>query len=258
MPMSDARWTKDAHVPFDAVILCGGLGTRLQSVLGDVPKPMAAVAGRPFLERLLINLQRSSCTHVVLCAGPNPQSMWEYCQDGGRWGLHIEYAKEPERLGTGGGLRCALPHLRTDPVVVLNGDTWCDVDLRTMVWWHSWRGARCTIALTAAPDADRYGSVRRTPEGAITQFAEKRGTGEAGWINAGVYVIAQEVIRSIPSDRPVSLECEIFPQWVGRGLYGYDGVRQFLDIGTPESYRQATLWFPEPVAVSDGGPRGVE
>lgn len=235
--------TMRSDISLDVVILCGGLGTRLQSVLPGVPKPMAPVGGRPFLEWVLMAVGRSmrGC-RVILCAGPQPDAIREVIRDGRRFGLDLVYAEEPDRVGTGGAIRRARTCLRSDPVMVWNGDTWCDIDLPHMVAWHRARCAKGTIALTQIDDADRFGSVRCREDGTILAFREKCGGGGPGWINAGIYVLTRELIDSIPGG-PVSLEREILPRWVGRGLCGYRKVNRFLDIGTPESYRQAEQLF---------------
>jgi NDP-sugar pyrophosphorylase family protein len=146
-------------------------------------------------------------------------------------------------LGTGGALRQALPLVDSPVVLALNGDSFCDANLKLFWDWHCQQGARATLLLTHVADAGRYGQVQVLASGAISGFREKQEQGEPGWINAGVYLIDRGWLADIPSDRAVSLEREIFPAWVGRGLYGWQSEGRFLDIGTPEAYAAAQTFF---------------
>jgi len=229
----------------DVVILCGGLGTRLQSVVVDRPKSLARLRERPFLEWQLLSLQAMGFRNVVLCTGYMGEAIQEYVGNGTFKGLCIQYAKEAEPRGTGGALRGALPFLRTDPVVVLNGDSWCHLDFEQLLHWSRTKQSKATIALTHVPETARYGRVEFNNHEEIVTFEEKGGSSAPGWINAGMYVLAQEVILGIPEQFPVSLERDIFPKWVGSGLYGYPKGREFFDIGTPDSYAQAEVIFPD-------------
>jgi NDP-sugar pyrophosphorylase family protein len=221
-----------------AAILAGGLGTRLQSVVADVPKALAEVAGRPFVAYLLDQLDAVGIQNVVLCTGYKAQALVEEFGASYR-GLKLLYSKEASPLGTGGALRHALERLTSDPVMVLNGDSYCSVDLAAFANWHAQSGAVASLALAEVADSSRYGQVRVDNRGAVTGFAEKAASGGSGWINAGIYLLSQQLLRSLPATAPLSLEREVFPQWVGRGLFGFGNRTQFIDIGTPESYALA-------------------
>lgn len=150
-------------------------------------------------------------------------------------------------MGTAGALRLALPKLESDPVLVMNGDAFCAIDLERFYAWHGNRGARATMALIKVNNAARYGRVQVDPEGVVVHFAEKsEGSGPA-WVNAGIYLMDRALLETIETNRLVSLEKEIFPAWIGKGLYGYLCEGRFLDIGTPSSYADAQRFFASEV-----------
>ena len=240
----DVRASTDLSV----AVLAGGLGTRLGSVISDRPKALAKIRGRPFLAYLLDQLSTAGFSSVVLCTGHLGQQIEETF--GESYGnLRISYSREARPLGTGGALRLALPYLISDPVLVMNGDSFCAADLSDFWNWHRARGSKATMLLVQVPDTQRYGSVRVDPDGAIIQFAEKGIGGVSGSINAGVYLLSRQVIHSIPGDTDVSLEYYVFPTLMTHGLYGYAGGGRFLDIGTPEDFAAAEEFF---AAMNEG------
>lgn len=225
-----------------AVILAGGLGTRLRSAVPDRPKAMAEVAGRPFLAHLLGRLESAGVGAAVLCVG----HLGERIRDAfgaGFGALRLGYAWERELLGTGGALRNALPLVDTETVLALNGDSWCEGDLAAFLDWHGARDSRLSLMLTRVPDSGRFGAVEVDAGGAVTRFLEKSPEAGPGWINAGLYLAPRATLAAIPAGRVVSLERDIFPALIGRGLYGWQGGGRFIDIGTGESYGQADAFF---------------
>lgn len=224
------------------VILAGGLGTRLRSVLPDCPKVLACVGGKPFLAYLLEELGRQGLRQAVLCVGYRAEQIRQTFGSSYA-GLRLAYAVETSLQGTGGALRDALPLAGSDPLIALNGDSYCQTDFPALWAWHQQRSAAATLLLRWVDDPARYGRVEIDPQGSVQSFAEKCPQAPPGWINAGVYVLSRAVIQSIPTGRPVSLEREIFPRWIGRGLGGCPQGGQFIDIGTPESYAQAERFF---------------
>jgi NDP-sugar pyrophosphorylase family protein len=220
------------------IVLAGGLGTRLRPVLGDRPKVLAQVRGRPFLAYLLDQLEAAHVHAVVLSVGHRAAEV-RAAFGSSYGGMRLTYAEEREPLGTAGALRWALPRLASDPVLVLNGDSWCEADLRTLWATHGAREASATLLVTHVADTRRYGRVALDVMGRVTSFCEKGGDPSPGWINAGVYVLSRRLIAAIPPAGAVSLEREVLPSWVGRGLYGHATHGRFLDIGTPESYQAA-------------------
>lgn len=225
-----------------AVILAGGLGTRLYPVLADRPKALAEVRGRPFLAYLLDQLASADARHVVLCTGHMGEQLRAAFGDSYD-GLKLVYSEEPSPRGTAGALRLALPLVRSDPVLAMNGDSFLDLDLNAFWAWHCARNATATVALARVSDPARYGQVSVDAGGVVLSFREKRGESSPGWINAGMYLIARSLLRTIPANGAVSLESEMFPAWIGRGLYGYQSDGRFLDIGTPHAYAQAEQFF---------------
>ncbi len=224
-------------------VLAGGTGSRLRSVVADRPKALAEIHGRPFLAYLLDQLTAAGHRYVVLCTGYLGEKICDTF--GASYGLlQLSYSHEREPRGTGGALRLALPQLQSDPVLVMNGDSYCGADLESFLRWHGNRGAEGTLLLTHVGEAGRYGSVKVGADGAVTEFKEK-GRGVAReWINAGIYFLSQRMLSSIPPGLNVSLEYDIFPQWIGRGLFGYQTQESFLDIGTPEDFGRAATFFP--------------
>jgi NDP-sugar pyrophosphorylase family protein len=218
-----------------AVVLAGGLGTRLRAAAGDRPKVLATVRGRPFLAYLLDRLCDAGVGEIVVSIGHRGAEVRAAFGAAYR-GRPLRYAEEPSPLGTAGALHALLPQLGSDPVLVLNGDSCCEVDLANLWGWHAARGANATICLAHVSDTRRFGLVMVNEHGAIERFVEKDNAGGAGWINAGVYVFSRSVLAAIPPGHPVSLEREILPAWVGRGLYGRRVEGRFIDIGTPDSY----------------------
>lgn len=225
-----------------AAILIGGLGTRLRSVVAERPKVLAEIRGRPFLAFLLDQLTAAGIKRVVLCAGYKGEQVKATFGDSYRE-LSLLYSWESSPLGTAGALRLALPLFRSDCVLVMNGDSFCEVDLRAFYNWHCNRGAEATLLLANVPDTRRYGRVKLGANGLLLRFNEKEDERDTGWINAGIYLINYSLFLTIPANSNVSLEHDMFPGWIGRGLFGYRSEGRFLDIGTPEAYAEAGQFF---------------
>ncbi len=224
-----------------AVILAGGLGTRLRSAIDDRPKVLAPVRGRPFLSYLLDQLEAAGVQEVALCVGYLGAQIERSFGTSYR-GLRLAYSWEASPLGTGGALRNAASLLHSDTVLVANGDSYCDADLQALLDRHrQWRAA-ATLLLAQVPRAGRYGRVIVDRNGRIESFEEKSGE-SPGVINAGIYLIGCGLLETLPANRAISLEREVFPHWVGRGLYGYASEGRFLDIGTPDAYAAADEFF---------------
>jgi D-glycero-alpha-D-manno-heptose 1-phosphate guanylyltransferase len=226
----------------DAVVLAGGLGTRLRSVLSDRPKALALIHGRPFLAYLFDQLINAGIFRVVLCLGFGSRQIRECFGESYR-GLCIVHSEEPTPLGTAGALRLALPILRSNPVLVINGDSYCEVDLESFWTSHQKRRASVSMVLARVPDTDRFGRIELGARDAVISFQEKGNTSGDGLINAGLYLIDRALIDEIPADISCSLEREIFPSWIGRGFYGFATTAKFLDIGTPEAYASSEAFF---------------
>jgi histidinol-phosphate phosphatase family protein len=165
--------------------------------------------------------------------------------------LRLRYSQERQPLGTAGALKLALPQIASDLVLVLNGDSFFDIDLRVYACWHRDRGAPASIAVTRVMGSERYGNIKMDEAARILGFAEKQQHAGPGWINAGIYMLGREVLASIPERQNVSLEHDVFPRWTGRGLCGYYRLARFFDIGTPEDFGRVEAFFGRDLRVKE-------
>jgi NDP-sugar pyrophosphorylase family protein len=228
------------------VILCGGLGTRLRPVTEECPKPLVPVDGRPFLSHLLERLEGENVEEVVLSTGHLAEQVDAFVERTD-WSFSLRTVREEEPLGTGGALRFVAEKAGLDAFIAMNGDTFFSGSVERLVQFHRKRDdAAASIALVQTDQPDRYGRVRFDEQsGQIHGFDEKQsGIEGTVWINAGVYVLTPTLWRSIQPGEKVSLEREVFPEWVGQGLYGCRFPdADFLDIGTPDDYENASAWL---------------
>ncbi|WP_298438369.1 nucleotidyltransferase family protein [Geobacter sp.] len=225
-----------------AAILAGGFGTRLRSLVSDKPKVLAAVNGRPFISYLLDDLALAGVRRVILCTGYRGEQVEAELGAAYR-GMKLSYSLETSTLGTAGALRNALPLIQDDRLIVMNGDSYFETDLPSFADLHREKGATCSMALAHVPDTARYGRVELDENQAVQHFVEK-GEGQGpGTINAGIYLFERRVIDKIPPHREVSLERDVLPTLVGNKFFGFPGTGRFIDIGTPESYREAERFF---------------
>jgi len=234
----------EAFSNIDVAILAGGLGTRLRPLVENRPKVMVEINDRPFLEYILDQIKLWGGRRVILCTGYLSDQILSKLGNTYR-GVQLIYSEEKSPLGTGGALRMASHLLHSESVLVINGDSYCDANPRPFLEWHLVKDAMATLLLVESRNTGRYGKVEVDGNGIIRRFEEKTESEGSGWINAGIYLFRQGFIKSIPSEHPVSLEREIFPSWIGQGLYGYKSDAQFIDIGTPESYQAAKQFFSE-------------
>jgi len=203
--------------------------------VADRPKALIEVKGRPFLEWLLLGLRRyQSIRHVVLATGHLGRMIEvhfgeEFC------GITLSFSREAEPLGTGGALRLAATLANSRQLLVLNGDTYCRFDSQRLLDVQYRNGAAATLWLSSVSDADRFGSVALDTKGRIVGFEEKAVGDGRRLVSAGVYLIDHQVVDGMQTGYRGSLEHDLFPSLVGRGLYGVAGTEEFVDIGTPES-----------------------
>ena len=226
-----------------ALVLVGGEGTRLRPLTLTQPKPAIPLVDRPFIRYMVDWLGRHGVSEVVMACGFRAEDLRTALGDEVPGGPSITYLQEDEPLGTAGPLRLAADQgLLSDRFLVLNGDLLTDLDLTALQAQHEQTGAAVTLALYQVEDASSYGLVRRTEDGRVLEFLEKPDPAEIDTdeINAGAYVVESSILDLIPSGRAVSIEHEIFPQLVGRGLYGRRLEGYWMDIGTPERYLQAS------------------
>ncbi len=226
-----------------ALVLAGGEGLRLKPLLGPLPKCLAPVRGRPFVELLIELLRQQGLTEFVLCVGIGAQAVKDVIGDGSRLGVEVQYSFEGSPLGTGGAVRNASGFL-AGRFFCANGDTLAEFSLSDMEARHDSVGAGVTMLCTRA-DATGRGTLAVGKDGRILRFEEKTVAGSSGLINCGFYVMEKEVLDSVAPGRPVSLEKETFPFLLEKGvkLAACESSGAFVDIGTPEEYMR----------VKDGG-----
>lgn len=241
------------HSTPDAIVLCGGAGLRLRTIIGAAPKPMATVADRPFLELLLRQLQRSGFRRVILAVGYQAAVIRSYFGPQAM-GLDIAYSEESLPLGTGGALRKAVDLVESSSVLVMNGDSYTNVDLKSFAALHHQSNADVTVLAVAVDGRGDAGSLLIDADNMVKRFQEKGGGGEARHLNAGVYMMSRHLLFDIPTGLQVSLERELFPKWLRDGRQVRANVQEgpCLDIGTPERYRLAQDVLANMVAGTTG------
>lgn len=228
----------------EAIVLAGGLGTRLRAVVPDLPKPMAPVAGRPFLARVLDRLADAGCRGVVLAVGYRHEAIRAHFGERYR-DMALRYSVEETPLGTGGAIRLAAAHVGEFPVFVLNGDTYVEIDYRAMLAAHRQAQAALSVAVCRVPDLARYGALD-IENGRIAGFLEKGRSG-AGLINAGVYLLGSEVLERIPANEAFSFEQQLLvPRTAELRPLAFATQGRFIDIGIPEDFQRAQQLFAEP------------
>ncbi|MCL2028462.1 MAG: nucleotidyltransferase family protein [Bacteroidales bacterium] len=225
------------HPITEAAILVGGLGTRLKSVVSDLPKPMADVAGRPFLAYLLDYCKRENIQRVVLCAGYRHEAISEYFGTAYN-GLELVYSIEDEPLGTGGALRKGLDLLSSPVIAFLNGDSICQVNLSEMTKCYNENHADMVLAVKKMHNFNRYGTVVLEQK-RIIKFEEKKPLNE-GFINVGVTLINTDIVKKLAPSQKFSFEKDILEtHTTALNLFAFETSEYFIDIGVPEDYALA-------------------
>ncbi|MEI7924279.1 MAG: nucleotidyltransferase family protein [Planctomycetota bacterium] len=225
-----------------AVILAGGLGTRLRGVVADRPKCLAPILGRPFLAHQLDWLSSTALSQVLISTGYMAEQV-EEAIGAMHQGLSIRYSNESKPLGTGGAVRLAAIAVETPFMLVLNGDSFCNADLNLLNAQFYSNGMAPTMLLTQVPEIARYGQVTCDESHRVRKFLEKGSTGP-GWINAGIYLLPTKEVLALPGDVSCSLERDLFPALADQNrLYAHQVKADFIDIGTPESYGMADSFF---------------
>lgn len=226
------------------VILAGGLGTRLRSVVGETPKPLVPVAGRPFLDWVLDYLRGQGVSRVAISAGYRAEQFSQFC-DEKKGRNEVTSFAEPFQMGTAGGFLFVREKLVPRPKawLVMNGDSLALTSLDGL--FQSLESAGAALLAVWMEEADRYGTLECNGAKRLLSFQEKRSG--SGWINAGVYLFREEILKDLPESRPLSFEKDIFPLLLSRGveIRVEQVVAPFLDIGTPESLGQAEVFVRE-------------
>ena len=227
----------------EAIILAGGMGTRLKNTAGDVPKPMAEINGRPFLEYLMDYLCRNGITHIILSVGYKAAQIENHF--GNRFkNSAVSYSRESKPLGTGGGILRAMQQAKTENVVIVNGDTLFDIDLQRLSTFHNKNRAILTVALKKTEDTSRYGSIGTEENGRITAFFEKAAGQGAGLINGGTYIVSTKKFMELGLPEQFSFEKDFLEKFYEKEYFwGLEFEGYFIDIGTPSAYKQAQTDF---------------
>lgn len=224
----------------DAIILAGGLGTRLRGVVSDLPKVLLPVNGKPFLDILLRHLDQSGIiSKVILAVGYRAEKVIEYYQNCRTFSFSIVFSVETELLGTGGAIRKAMGYAETDDILVLNGDSYVDVNLEEISAAHQAKKAAMTVVVKEVPDASRYGRVLLDSDGRLVAFEEKKNEPAGGYVNAGVYLFNRNLVSGVAEDRVLSWEKDLLPGFLSKSVYGFISQGKFIDIGIPETYKMS-------------------
>jgi NDP-sugar pyrophosphorylase family protein len=221
----------------DAIVLCGGAGTRLRSVTGDAPKSLATIGDRPFLDILIHQLRRHGFEHVILAVGYQRDLIRSHFESR-KHDVSLEYSIESTPLGTGGALRNAVEFVKSEALLIMNGDSYTDADLSAFVAGH--RESQADLSVVVVPTDGRVdcGLVSADPTGKVLGFKEKQSATGRQYVNAGIYMVDKKILYEMPANQRVSLEEELFPRLLAEGrnvrTFHYSG--RCIDIGTPERY----------------------
>jgi glucose-1-phosphate thymidylyltransferase long form len=226
-----------------AVIIAGGLGTRLRPLTNNTPKPIVPVVNIPFVIHQIEHLIKHGVDEVILNLHYLSDEIKKTLGDGSRWGIKINYSIEDHPLGTAGAVKNAEQYFDDEPMVVFNGDVLTDLNISKIVAFHKQKEARVTIALTEVEDPTAFGLVLVDKDGRVKQFIEKPSWNmvTAKTINAGTYVVDPKIFKDAPKGKPYSFERELYPSLLEKGekVYGYLTNAYWLDIGNPEKYKEA-------------------
>lgn len=226
----------------ECIILAGGLGTRLQSVVSDVPKCMAPVANKPFLSHIFDYLESHKFNHIILSLGYKSEIIIDWLKTQNR-NFEVSYVIESKALGTGGAIRLAFSKVRSDKAIVLNGDTFFNIDNDSLFDFHLKQNAEITLALKPMTDFDRYGSVEIDNNNRILKFKEKQHLLK-GLINGGVYLINKNIFDNLELSEVFSFEKEILEAKTSElEIYGLPFENYFIDIGIPSDFEKANIDF---------------
>ena len=226
----------------EAIILAGGLGTRLKDIISDLPKPMAPINNRPFLEYLLDFINNFAIKHVVLFVSYKSEVIKNHFGKNYK-NIKLSYSEKNPPPDTGGSIISCLSKIKNKNVLVINGDTLFHINLKEFYTFHKNKKADFSVALKAMRNVSRYGSVKIDGEKKIIGFEEKNKNGE-GLINGGFYLIKKNIFKKFRLPEKFSIEKDFLEKnYEQKNFYGYTSQAYFIDIGTPASYKQAQKDF---------------
>ncbi|MHC4460026.1 MAG: nucleotidyltransferase family protein [Planctomycetota bacterium] len=240
--MQTRNLIRDKLKEVDVVILCGGMGSRLVSVVNDRPKPMAEINNQPFLNILIDYFCEFGFRRFVLCTGYMSEVIRDYY--GPKVG-HLEFIVSHEHtpLGTAGSVKNAQKFIQSDPFFVANGDSFCSVDLSEFYNFYLSRQALLSMVVVESQDTTDGGRVTFDSLQRIIGFEEKEQKEGTNYINAGIYLFHKHILSFIPANTKYSLEYDLFPRLTNRNSYAFVSREELIDIGTPQQYEQAKEYF---------------
>lgn len=225
------------------IILCGGLGKRLRSTIGETQKTMASVGDEPFLNLVLKYLKGQGFRRVILATGYQAEKVEDHYR-ANTIGLQIKFSREDQPLGTGGAIKKAAGLAKSDPVMAMNGDCFCPVDYAQFLEFHRKKKTEASLVVATTPERKDYGSIIfDAASGRVQRFAEKELAADISegpsYINAGIYCLSHRALSWMPAQEVFSIERDYFPTVIEKGLFGFPVTSTFLDIGTPDRYTSA-------------------
>jgi NDP-sugar pyrophosphorylase family protein len=229
-----------------AIILAGGIGSRLGNIVKDTPKPFLKVNGNPFILKIVERLVSQGIKDIIFCLGYKPQKIIDFFGDGSRWGIKVSYVIEDKLMGTAGAIRGTYKKISKSSVIVLNGDSFCYFDIPNLFKKHRLNNADATLSVIRTDKVEKYGLILFNKNMKINEFIEKpkENKKKINYINAGVYIIKKNLIKKIDNTKPVSLEKDFFPKILNRNLQVFIlKNKKFIDIGTPNSFKKANFFF---------------
>ena len=225
------------------VILIGGLGSRLRPIVRDRPKGIAEVNGKPFAYYILNQLESHGFKKVVLCTGYMSLEIKEALKLI-PFEIKVEYSEEATPLGTAGALRNALSRIDTTHIMLMNGDSYCDLNISKLILKSQEAKAECLMTLIHLKDSQRFGAVQIDDKGFVTQFLSRPKDPSNSLINAGIYIFSKTLIENIPPNKKLSLEEDFLHSWATENkIKAYLHTGRFIDIGTPNSYNKSHSFF---------------
>lgn len=227
----------------DVVILCGGLGTRLRNTVHDRPKPMAEINHHPFLDILVNYSYKHGFNRFIFCTGYKGESIRKYYENK-EYPASFLFSEEKEPLGTAGAIKNAESLIDSRVFFVLNGDSFCNLNMRSFLEFHASKESCASVALTSVNKSNDCGVVKITDTHRIISFHEKVGMDTYGFVNAGIYIFDKNILSCIPIGKSYSLEYDLFPILIQqKHIYGFVTEQRFIDIGIPERYELAKIVF---------------
>lgn len=232
----------------DVFILCGGIGKRLGEMTLRAPKPMLLVGNRPFLDIIIGHFADYGCQRFILGTGYKSEFIKKYYKEKRKDNLRILFSHEKEPLDTGGAVKNAICLIKSNPFFVLNGDSFCRFNPVKFYNFHKLKKSSVSILLRKVSKNQReYGEIKIDRSSRVINFVEKSNKKEACLVSAGVYLIEKKIFEFFPSKSKFSLERDLFPIMAGRDIFGDKVLDFFIDIGTPERYRKANIYFTKKI-----------